>query len=106
MVDYTVDYSVYVVHCTVDCTVDYSFYVVHCTIDCSVYEVHCTVDCLIDWCMVSYTYYDFSSMMVFLTYNWDQKCILQICNKILHSTTIDCHGTLKECVFHKYYFYV
>jgi len=33
------------------------------TVDCSVYVVHCTVDCSIDRCVVSCTNYDFSSMI-------------------------------------------
>jgi len=61
MVDYTVDSivdcNVYVVHYMVDYTIDY-------TIDYNVSIVHSTIECSIDRCVVSYTNYEFSSMIV------------------------------------------
>jgi len=52
MVDYMVDF-----------VVDYNVYIVHCMVDYSVFVVHCTVHCLIDQCVVSCTDYDFSSII-------------------------------------------
>jgi len=36
---------------------------VYCAVNCSVYVVYYTVDCSIDQCVVSYTNYDFSSII-------------------------------------------
>jgi len=49
-----VDCSVYVVDCTVA-------YMVECSVAYMI-VLNCTIDCSIDQCMVSCTYYDFSSM--------------------------------------------
>jgi len=43
-------------------------YTIDCTVDYNVFVVHCTVACSIDQCMVSSTNYGFSSMIRFITF--------------------------------------
>jgi len=94
MFDYTLDYAV-----------DYSVYIVHCTVDYNVYVVHCTVDCSIDRCVGSCTDYDFSSM-IFMIPNTHRFLHSSTKTTRICKTTLDLKGLTLECLFNPMFLHI